>query len=69
MAQDSWPWGPNPDSRIEGRPNLPSGRERQNSCNIWYKCCVHTPWVCCSVESSREQVHMPLPWIPIQRSR
>ncbi|MBA0738900.1 hypothetical protein Gogos_012216 [Gossypium gossypioides] len=18
MAQDSWPWGPNPDSRIEG---------------------------------------------------
>lgn len=50
-----------------GWPNIPCGRERWPACNLRYQRCVHTFGMCGAIQHRREQVHVPVPRIPVQQ--
>lgn len=50
-----------------GWPNIPCGRDRWPARNLRYQRCVHTFGMCGAVQHRREQVHVPVPRIPVQQ--
>lgn len=50
-----------------GWPNIPCGRERWPACNLRYQRCVHTFGMCGAIQHCWEQVHVPVPRIPVQQ--
>lgn len=52
-----------------GRSHLPCCGERQDSCNVCNQCRMHSSGMRGSMEYSWEQVHLPLPWFPVQWQR